>query len=520
MRRFLFFPALIGIIPFFVPSALAQRTIENIIVSEFEPPYESITVLIDDDLFDYRITGETEFRDGKKKKSGPGYFSKGCLVNLSYGIENRERVAKTVQLLSNAGAGTENFTGVFEWLEGDVAYIDGRKVRLSPDGVIDCSGKKQCGCSSGMAYLSFSEIRQGDFVTVKGVAGAEGLIAADQAVVCKNEYTDTDRTLRTAVENSFNDDGTYAVPPPTGVVLPPNTLHLGNIQIGSMQYPLLDDIRIQGYVNMVGNRILPEYAKEEAFQKRHDIFFRFYVINNPIPNAFAFPNGMVFVHTGLLQLMENEAQLAAVLGHEIAHVTYEHSSSRYKSLSLFNSPGVRNTGEKVGKFVGKWVKDKVGIEDGSLGDGLLEGAGNALAQTRPSDLSNLFEKSKETQADRAGLLYMYLAGYDVREAATFWQIMSDYAADETFQDKLAKDARNLFNSNAISQNQFSFSSLAEDAAGMVVGNYLETIYTSHPLTQKRLEDINRLLLTTYKGEDFNSALVGGEEYEGFVASIK
>ncbi|MCB2092737.1 MAG: hypothetical protein KDF58_14920, partial [Alphaproteobacteria bacterium] len=72
----------------------------------------------------------------------------------------------------------------------------------------------------------------------------------------------------------------------------------------------------------------------------------------------------------------------------------------------------------------------------------------------------------------------------------------------------------------ISQNQFSFSSLAEDAAGMVVGNYLETIYTSHPLTQKRLEDINRLLLTTYKGEDFNSALVGGEEYEGFVASIK
>ena len=74
MRRFLFFPALIGIIPFFVPSALAQRTIENIIVSEFEPPYESITVLIDDDLFDYRITGETEFRDGKKKKSGPGYF--------------------------------------------------------------------------------------------------------------------------------------------------------------------------------------------------------------------------------------------------------------------------------------------------------------------------------------------------------------------------------------------------------------------------------------------------------------
>ena len=161
-----------------------------------------------------------------------------------------------------------------------------------------------------MSYLDFSEIKEGDFVTVKGVGGAKGVIYANQVIVCKNEFTDTDRKLRDAVENSYNASGTSIVAPPTGIVVPPNSLHQGNIKIGNLEYKLLDDIRIQGYVNMVGNRILPDYAKDENFQKKHSIFFRFYVIDNPIPNAFAFPNGMVFIHTGLLRLMENEAQFS------------------------------------------------------------------------------------------------------------------------------------------------------------------------------------------------------------------
>ena len=54
----------------------------------------------------------------------------------------------------------------------------------------------------------------------------------------------------------------------------------------------------------------------------------------------------------------------------------------------------------------------------------------------------------------------------------------------------------------------------------VVGNYLETIYTSHPLTQKRLKDINQLLLTTYQGEDFSKFSAGKVEYEKFVLKLK
>ena len=520
MQKFPLLLFVIGMIIFSENTLNAQNTIEAVIVAEFEAPYDVITVLIDEEQFDYKVTEETEFIDKKKKKINAELFAKGCEIDLTHAIENRKRIAKKVKLVSDENAGTDNFTGVYELLEEGLAYIDGRKVQLSRDAVIDCSGKNKCGCSKGMAYLDFSEINEGDFITVKGVAGDEGIIYANKVVVCKNKYTDTDRKLRTAVENSYDANGTHVVAPPTGIVVPPNSLYQGNIKIGNLEYQLLDDIRIQGYVNMVGNRILPDYAKDDAFQKEHNLFFRFYVINNPIPNAFAFPNGMVFIHTGLLQLMENEAQLAAVLGHEIAHVTYEHSSSRFQSQGLFDNSTAKRQGGKLLRGTMKTVKELTKMKTGGFGDKMLDGVGMGVAQTKPSDISNLFEKSKETQADRVGLMYMYLAGYDVREATSFWQIMSNQTSDETFQDKLATDAKGLLNSNSVNFDQHFLSSLTEEATGKVIGNFLETIYTSHPLTKKRLKDINQLLLTTYEGEDFSNYMIGVEEYEKFLSPIK
>jgi Zn-dependent protease with chaperone function len=512
----------ISICLFFVSCnfCLAQNKIENVIVVEFESPYDVVTILVDEEQYDYQITQQTEFKDNNKKKIIAELFTKGCAVDLSYRIESKKRFATKLQLISKDNAGKENFTGVFELLEGDLAYIDGKKVKLAKDAKIDCSLKSKCSCKKGMTYLDFTEVRKGDFVTINGVSD-KGYVFANQVTVCKNEYTDTDRNLRTSVENSYNAAGTHVVAAPTGIVVPPNSLYQGNIKIGTLEYKLLDDIRAQGYVNMVGNRLLPDYAKEEAWQKKHEIFFRFYVIHNPIPNAFAFPNGMVFIHTGLLKLMENEAQLACVLGHEIAHVTYEHSSSRFQSQGTFESAAIKSTG---GKLLGKVLdaaKDATGMDNGGLGDDLIDGLGRGIAQTKPSDISNLFEKSKETQADRVGLLYAYLAGYDIREATKFWQIMSQKTGEETFQSKMKTDAKGLLNQNAANfENKNFISSLTEEMTSTVVGNYLETIYTSHPLTQKRLKDINQLLLTTYQGEDFSKFSAGKVEYIKFITSIK
>ncbi len=520
MQRFHILLLLLGTLILSTSTLGAQKLIKGAIIAEFNSPYSVITVLIDDEQFDFDIENETLFLNRKKKNINAELFAKGCEIDLSHTIVNRKRIAKIIKLVSDDNAGSENFTGVYELLEDNIAYVDGRKIQLSQNATIDCSGKGKCGCSNNMSYIDFTEIDAGDFLTVKGVVGEEGIVYANKIIVCKNTYTTTDRKLRTAVENSYNADGTHVVSPPTGIVVPPNSLYQGKIKIGSLEYQLLDDIKIQGYVNMVGNRVLPDYVKEDIFLKEHNIFFRFYVINNPIPNAFAFPNGMVFIHTGLLQLMENEAQLAAVLGHEVAHVTYEHSSSRYQSQGLLENSTIKTTGRKVLGDVVKKVKHVTGMNNEGLGEKFLDGTAMGIAQTKPSDISNLFEKSKETQADRVGLMYMYLAGYDVRQSAEFWKIMSAQAGDETYQAKLATDAKSLINSNAINLEQNLVSNLTEKATGMLIGNYLETIYTSHPLSKNRLVDINQLLLTTYEGEDFDNSMIGLEEYERFMLTIK
>lgn len=528
MKTSYFFIA-IGLFLISISSIFAQeRKMENITVIEFKAPFDMIKVMANENSRTFHITPKTTFRNRKNKRIESDLFKKGCTIDVTYSIKNKKRIAQEIKLISSIYNEMVSFEGAFEFLENDIAFIDGKKVKLGKDVEIDCSGKSGCGCIEGDVYMDFSEVNKGDFITIKGKKGSNGIIYANEALLFKNAYTQTDRKLRAAVENSYNTDGARIVQAPKGIIVPPNTLSQGNIQIGNMEYPLVQDIRLQGYVNMVGNRILPDYVKEESFKRKHHIFFRFYVIDNAIPNAFAFPNGMVFIHTGLLQLMENEAQLAAVLGHEIAHVTYEHASSRYKTQRLIDNKVTDKlkerfeTGIKTLNIKLKMKKLNTSNENkgAEVATDMLSAVGNSLSKIKPSDISNLFEKSKETQADRVGLFYMYLAGYDPREAISFWQLMSEQIGDETFKDKLATNAFDLLNSNAIDLDKNSLANLSGEMTEKVVGSYLETIYTSHPLIQKRLEDIHQLLLTTYDREDFSEYMKGEEEYAAFVSFVK
>ena len=86
-------------------------------------------------------------------------------------------------------------------------------------------------------------------------------------------------------------------------------------KIGGLK--LYDNKRILDYINLVGNLLV------EA-SPGYDLSFKFFVIDQPFVNAFACPSGYIFISKGLLQFIKNEAELAAVLGHEIAHVVYQH----------------------------------------------------------------------------------------------------------------------------------------------------------------------------------------------------
>ena len=91
------------------------------------------------------------------------------------------------------------------------------------------------------------------------------------------------------------------------------------------QYEIHDDAELTAYVQSVGGRVA-------AVCHRKDIEYHFAVIDNDEMNAFALPGGYIYIYTGLMRSLDNEAQLAAVLAHEVGHVTARHSTERLTAM--------------------------------------------------------------------------------------------------------------------------------------------------------------------------------------------
>jgi len=125
---------------------------------------------------------------------------------------------------------------------------------------------------------------------------------------------------------------------------------------------------------------------------------RVHVVRTPLFNASMAPNGMLQVWSGLLLRVENEAQLAAVIGHEIGHYLERHSLARLRDA--------RNRAA-FGQFVG------------------LFGAVGALAQLGMLAGAFAYTRDHEVQADRLGMHLMLRAGYEGREAASVWSNLLD-----------------------------------------------------------------------------------------------
>lgn len=130
--------------------------------------------------------------------------------------------------------------------------------------------------------------------------------------------------------------------------------------------------------------------------------WEFVVFEDSSPNAFALPGGKVGVHTGLFQITQNESGLAAVIGHEVAHVVARHSGERM-------SRGLVTAGAVAGAAA--IIEGRGG--NGALAGGII-GAG-ALVYSRK------FSRSQELESDKLGALYMARAGYDPRESVELWK---------------------------------------------------------------------------------------------------
>lgn len=163
------------------------------------------------------------------------------------------------------------------------------------------------------------------------------------------------------------------------------------------------------YVETVGKNIAIQSGLSNA---RGD--FTVTLLNSPVNNAFAIPGGYIYTTRQLVALMNNEAELAGVLGHEVGHVAARHSAKRQSRATRNSVIGVLGT-----------------ILSGVLlGDTALGQLGQQVFSQGSQLLTLQYSRSQETQADNLGIGYLRSAGYDPRAMATVLQSLANQNALE------------------------------------------------------------------------------------------
>lgn len=166
--------------------------------------------------------------------------------------------------------------------------------------------------------------------------------------------------------------------------------------------PISKDPQINELVQKVGRRIA-------AVANLPGAQWEFVVFDSKEANAFCLPGGKVGVYTGILQVTKNEAGLATVIGHEVAHAVARHGGERISQALLLQ------TGESL---LGKAISTAdPKIQTATL---LAYGVGATVGVQLP------YSRLQESEADHIGLIYMARAGYDPREAIAFWQRFAEY----------------------------------------------------------------------------------------------
>ncbi len=164
-------------------------------------------------------------------------------------------------------------------------------------------------------------------------------------------------------------------------------------------------------VTRVGSRIqgaVESYMQQHNMQKELKNFkWEFNTINENIINAWCMPGGKVVVYTGLLPVTQNETALAVVMGHEIAHAIARHGNERMSEGLLVGLGGL---------VLEEALKEKK-QETQLLFLGLYM-VGSKLALSLPNS------RMQESEADKLGLIFMSMAGYDPSESVPFWQRMA------------------------------------------------------------------------------------------------
>jgi predicted Zn-dependent protease len=224
------------------------------------------------------------------------------------------------------------------------------------------------------------------------------------------------------------------------------------------QYGIYNDPALSAYVVSVGQKMVP-------LTHRPNLSYTFRVLDTPVVNAFAAPGGYIYVTRGVLALMNSEAELAAVLGHEMGHVNARHTVRKLSQLILI----------EVGLAIGS-----------ALNDTFAEIAG--IAQIGIQILYLKFSRDDERQADALGVEYARKANYNPGPMIGFFAALQ----------KLG------------------------DLQG---GHSLPGFLSTHPLEAERIQNVNKMLLPTdgsllFKRDEYlgqiNNIVYGDDPRQGYI----
>jgi len=284
---------------------------------------------------------------------------------------------------ASASTRLEKINGYLEWRRNDSIIVDGQSIRWN----------SRTRLKTGQ-WGSIDAAPLGVEVTALGGRSADGAVIASAIELKPNGVAMFEREVRAAAdaaESLFIHEGAMLALSGRAVHRTGRILETG---------PEVERVK------KVLARLMPPYM-------RNSVPLRVHVVETSEWNAMVFPNGSIWVFSALLDDLRSDDELAAVLGHELAHFTHEHGR-RARKQALWQQLAITGANAAIAHIDDPATRDVV-ARLGNLGLGAW---------------SNGYGRNQEDQADRVGLRYAYEAGFDVRQATEPWRRLLQRQGEE------------------------------------------------------------------------------------------
>lgn len=219
-----------------------------------------------------------------------------------------------------------------------------------------------------------------------------------------------------------------------------------------------DDPTLQAYVAEVGQTLVGHI-------QRRGIRYRFYIVDSPMINAHAISGGGIYITTGMLKILESEAELAAILGHEISHVDLRHCIDRLQY---------------------EIAARKIGGSDLAA----IARVGYVLAGVA-------FSEQQELEADAGGAILAAKARYDPRAAVAIFERLTKIKAQRYGEEKARREKPTTMT----------------EELGAALGKALEQYFATHPPMEARVRDLNKVLDRNARAWQGQRFYVGRSNYQ-------